>query len=65
LIRNIKNKTINVSAVRYANKVNGSAYGRPYLAAKKPVLHIQTKSHGVKRVLKVRFFIKNTKNSFT
>jgi hypothetical protein len=41
--------------------VKGSAYGSPYLAAKKPVLHIQTKSQGVKRALKVRFFIKTPK----
>jgi len=61
LIRIINNITINVRAIRYDNKVKGSAYGSPYLAAKKPVLHIQTKSQGVKRALKVRFFIKKPK----
>ncbi len=42
----ITNKIAAAISTRKARKMNGSAYGRPYFAPTKPVLHSKTKSSG-------------------
>ena len=42
----IANKIIAAITTRTARKINGSAYGRPYFAPTKPVLHNATKRTG-------------------
>jgi hypothetical protein len=50
-----KNKSVKVK--RYSNRVKGSAYGNPNLAAKNPVLQIHTKIHGITLGLIVKILI--------